>query len=168
MMTHLEPKWQSLVNLGYRKTSNKYGLVSRLDRPDWAAHLEKETNRAVDADEIYGQWEDYWRRCRSKDTLEFGAELPRNFPSSSGARTGYRRKPGDPEATVLTWKQRAEIAEAKLQRQDWLNWRSEMQCSAKADEDPYAWLGRIAFWVLMAALAVILAIASIKFGGPKC
>ena len=31
-----------LTDSGYRRTSNRFGRISRVDRPDWIEHCEKE------------------------------------------------------------------------------------------------------------------------------
>lgn len=84
-----------LIAQGYRRTSNKYGMVSRIDRPDWIEVLAKELHRAP-ADfyvpgepEPSGSWCDYYRRCLSKDTITLHVEVARQIPTSSHDPVGY-------------------------------------------------------------------------------
>jgi len=64
-----------LMKKGYRKTSNAYCRVSRIDREDWLDVLAKERrcSRAdfynVDGFGIGDQHRDYYVRVHSKDTL---------------------------------------------------------------------------------------------------
>jgi len=64
-----------LMKEGYRKTSNAYCRVSRIDREDWLDVLAKERHcsRAdfynVDGFGIGDQHRDYYVRVHSKDTL---------------------------------------------------------------------------------------------------
>lgn len=62
-----------LTRLGYRRTSNAYCMVSRIDREDWLNVLAKERNcsRAdfynVDGTGIADSHRDYYIRVHSKD-----------------------------------------------------------------------------------------------------
>lgn len=64
-----------LMQKGYRKTSNAYCLVSRIDRDDWLDVLAKERfcSRAdfynVDGSGIGNQHRDYYVRVHSQDNL---------------------------------------------------------------------------------------------------
>jgi hypothetical protein len=78
---------------------NKYGVVSRIDRPDWHAFLEQEMGHSLIIGD--GQWEDHYRRCYSRDTVALGADRARIFSTSGWDKTGYVPKKGDPPATVL-------------------------------------------------------------------
>lgn len=61
---------ERLFNLGYRQTSNKFRIISRVDVPD----VEKALRKKLPNSSI-GRWnkndmENYWRRCYSHDKLE--------------------------------------------------------------------------------------------------
>lgn len=64
-----------LMQKGYRKTSNAYCHVSRIDREDWLQVLAKEMHCAVadfysrDGFGVRDNWRDHYVRCYSKDTL---------------------------------------------------------------------------------------------------
>lgn len=89
---------------GYRKVSNKYRLVKRIDRPDWVEFLASELMRSPA--ELYrkgspkpdAMWCDYYRRGYSKDELCLPAEVFRHMPSSRGDDCGY--VPGEDEPGV--------------------------------------------------------------------
>lgn len=60
----------SLLSSGYRRTSNAYSMVSRIDRPDWLEVVANDLGCAV-AD-LYDRnglasWQDYYIRVHSKD-----------------------------------------------------------------------------------------------------
>jgi len=66
-----------LTVLGYRRISNKYRMVARIDRPDWVEHMAAQSHRTVadyfvTGDNSYpaASWGDYFRRVYSKDKLE--------------------------------------------------------------------------------------------------
>lgn len=87
---------EELTALGYCVTSRAYGLVSRIDRPDWLEHIATEMRRAP-ADFIVrdgsgrpsGQWCDYYRRVYSKDTHTVDPERLKQIPSSSFESIGH-------------------------------------------------------------------------------
>lgn len=62
-----------LMREGYRKTSNAYCRISRVDRDDWLEVLAKERRISVaqfymaDGSGIDPHWEDYYIRTHSKD-----------------------------------------------------------------------------------------------------
>ena len=64
-----------LLNKGYRKTSNAYCIVSRIDRDDWIDVMAKERfcSRAdfynVDGSGVGDQHRDFYVRTHSKDKL---------------------------------------------------------------------------------------------------
>jgi hypothetical protein len=64
-----------LMNKGYRRTSNAYCMVARIDREDWLDVLarERHCSRAdfynVDGSGVSDQHRDYYVRCHSKDKL---------------------------------------------------------------------------------------------------
>ena len=95
-----------LTALGYRRTSNKHRMVSRIDRPDWKEHLAAHLRRSVAelfivgtnaenglpivSDKVSGSWCDYYRRCLSRDTLEGLPEATfRAIPSSGWDSCGF-------------------------------------------------------------------------------
>jgi hypothetical protein len=85
----------SLISKGYRRTSNKYGMVSRVDRSDWREYMAKhhtpwDIKRGLEWVEALGDSaSDYYRRVLSKDSKEFGREYAKFFPSSSGSGVGW-------------------------------------------------------------------------------
>lgn len=85
---------QQLIAMGYRRTSSKYGMVSRIDRPDWmqvlAAHLNRSTGSfMLPNGDVDPMWCDFYRRVLSKDNLKLGPERGRRFPTSHGSSCGY-------------------------------------------------------------------------------
>lgn len=82
-----------MVASGYCRTSNKFGLVSRIDRPDWREHM---AERAYPPEYGYTHlghaWvknlgtraADQYRRCYSQDKFEMGRSTGRRFPPSEG------------------------------------------------------------------------------------
>lgn len=83
---------EELVSAGYRRTSNKYGLVSRIDRPDWVEVLADHLGRSPAELYVRGCWADYYRRVLSNDTLELGPVEGRKVPTSNWDTTGYCEK----------------------------------------------------------------------------
>lgn len=71
---------EKLISKGYRRTSNKFGIISRVDRPDWIEYC-KQNRFPVDAD--------WYRRCLSKDKFEVGQYVGRMFPTSNHDETGF-------------------------------------------------------------------------------
>lgn len=73
---------------GYRIVSRKYGIIARLDRPDWKEFLrEKYPNWFGKGGGFSSiselQAADYYRRIYSKDTLEIGRKaLTLKIPNS--------------------------------------------------------------------------------------
>jgi hypothetical protein len=84
-----------LIARGYRRTSNAWRMVSRIDRPDWVDVLARSLHRAPadfyvpGAARPAGNWCDYYRRCVSKDTLTVSAETIGQIPSSGFDDCGY-------------------------------------------------------------------------------
>lgn len=66
---------------GYRRISNKYKLVARIDRDDWLDVLAKELrcSRAdfymLDGSGIGNQWRDHYVRVYSKDQITVKPEI---------------------------------------------------------------------------------------------
>jgi len=78
-----------LISKGYRRTSCKFGTVSRVDRPDWREYMARDhapwdINEGLEWVEALGDSAgDYYRRVLSKDHKEIGKEYAKFFPSSS-------------------------------------------------------------------------------------
>lgn len=85
---------QELVRRGYRRVSRRFGVVARVDRPDWLQHLidnnmgpHREDMRRVDTARL---WADFYRRVVSADKIELDPpSLALNFPTSNDDPTGY-------------------------------------------------------------------------------
>lgn len=104
--------------MGYRRTSNRFGHLSRIDRPDWKEHMaqrhspwSKEEGRAwVRA--LGDGASDHYRRVFSKDTREVSREVARLVPTSNWDLAGFvplpevRRTPklGDIVIISLPWR----------------------------------------------------------------
>jgi len=89
---------KELIAKGYRRTSNKFGVVSRIDRPDWRGYMAlKHSPWSLEAgmdwvkllEKTPGQAEDHYRRCYSEDTLEIGRSAGLKVPPSNWDATGY-------------------------------------------------------------------------------
>ena len=87
-----------LVELGYRKVSNRYRIIARVDRHDWVSVMASQLLRAPadfyvpGSDKVEGGWCDYYRRCLSKDCITMPPEdhdVFKLIPSSSGDACGY-------------------------------------------------------------------------------
>jgi hypothetical protein len=84
----VETQAAELAFRGYRRVSNKYGIVARIDRSDWREVLNKQLRR--DTLEVPGVcWEDHYRRTYSRDTLPLIKEAYRLIPSSCHDYTGF-------------------------------------------------------------------------------
>lgn len=76
-----------LLNKGYRRISNAYCTVARIDREDWLDVLAKERrcSRAdfynVDGSGVSDQHRDYYVRCFSKDKLTIHPKICRSIKS---------------------------------------------------------------------------------------
>lgn len=89
-----------LVSQGYRRTSRRHRIVSRIDRPDWVQVLAKELRRAPADFYVPGEkepaanWADYYRRCLSKDTqtLEISWQAFMTMPGSGYDNVGFITK----------------------------------------------------------------------------
>jgi hypothetical protein len=86
---------KELAAMGYRRTSNKYGMLSRIDRADWIEVLAAHLRRAPADFYIPGEkfpaanWCDFYRRVLSKDTIEIDPNKAREVPSSSYDPIGF-------------------------------------------------------------------------------
>ncbi len=80
----------ALVALGYRRTSRKYGIISRVDRPDWKEFLARKGMLIGPGRE--GNGADHYRACYSKDKIELGTEfayLALEVPTSGHDAVGF-------------------------------------------------------------------------------
>lgn len=86
---------EELIALGYRRTSNKHKMISRIDRPDWLIVLAKNLRRSPAEFYVPGErepaatWCDHYRRVHSKDTLEVEEAVFRAIPGSGYDNCGY-------------------------------------------------------------------------------
>lgn len=80
---------------GYRKVSNKYKLVARIDRPDWIDVLARSMRRSPAEFYVPGEslpaisWCDQYRRVYSKDQLKLSSEEFKKVPSSWDDPIGF-------------------------------------------------------------------------------
>lgn len=80
---------EELINLGYRRVSNAYCLVAKIDREDWLEILAGRMRCSVahfynrDGSGISNDWKDHYIRVYSKDTHCVGPSRIRLIP-------GYR------------------------------------------------------------------------------
>lgn len=88
---------QQLAARGYRRVSNRYGTLARVDRSDWLEVLAKNLGRSVA--ELYdpqtkqpaAHWCDFYRRshlCNDRIDVEPPA-LAQLVPSSGGDAVGF-------------------------------------------------------------------------------
>jgi hypothetical protein len=83
---------EELIAAGYRRTSNRHRLISRIDREDWIAVLARHANRtraSVEETLDNGGWQDFYRRVLSQDTIELDNARVRGIPTSGGDPVGY-------------------------------------------------------------------------------
>jgi len=89
----------ALIKKGYRRVSNKFGHVARIDRPDWREHM-AERNAPWDPkgqgmewvrllEKTPGSAEDHYRRCYSKDVLVLSPGQAKRVPPSAHDPAGY-------------------------------------------------------------------------------
>lgn len=90
----------ALTAQGYRRTSNKYGIVARIERPDWkerlAAHLERsvaELYAPGKPERVAAGWCDYYRRVLSGDRKTLDPALAALVPTSTGDDCGFVQPP---------------------------------------------------------------------------
>lgn len=72
---------EELIAMGYCRVSGKYGLVSRIDRPDW--------NKALLNQRIECHCADFYRRVFSRDIVTVNKSDVSKFPSSSESEITY-------------------------------------------------------------------------------
>lgn len=76
-----------LAKKGYRRTSNAYCMVSRIDRPDWLTVMATAMHTCVanfyktDGSGVPNNWKDHYVRVHSKDTLTVHPDIVRKIPS---------------------------------------------------------------------------------------
>jgi len=88
-----------LINQGYRRTSNRHCLVSRVDRPDWRDVMAQDhapwdwTGQGRSwVNNLGAGASDFYRRCLSKDTIKVDPEVSRLMPTSGWDTCGYINK----------------------------------------------------------------------------
>lgn len=81
---------------GYRRVSNKHGMLARVDRPDWVEVLARHLKRSPAELYVPGEpepaahWADYYRRVLSGDRVDVEPPaLARLVPSSDHDPVGY-------------------------------------------------------------------------------
>lgn len=85
-----------LIALGYRRISNGFKLLARIDNPDWVYELAS-TLRCSPAALFLAdgsgdpdpQWCDHYRRCYSKDRIAVSEKVYRLIPGSGHDGTGF-------------------------------------------------------------------------------
>lgn len=76
-----------LAKSGYRRVSNKYRIVARVDRVDWQQYMEKEHPFSPGVHNNA----DYYRRCESEDWIEaVPLAVFKRIPTSNHGAIGYR------------------------------------------------------------------------------
>lgn len=90
----IEGRAKTLMRQGYRCTSNRHNMLSRIDRPDWKEVLAKDmhwtleqTNAMIDSRP--GAWQDQYRRVYSKDHITVSQAVYRKCVSSGFDPIGY-------------------------------------------------------------------------------
>jgi hypothetical protein len=79
---------EELVRRGYRRTSNAYCMVSRIDRGDWLEVMAKRLR--CKADELDPKkWADFYRRVYSQDNLTVAPAVFRKIPTSNHDPVGF-------------------------------------------------------------------------------
>lgn len=81
---------EDLIKAGYRVTSRKHRMVSRIDRADWKEVMAKTHVNGMKWVLALGEGsaEDYYRRCISNDTLTVSSI--EGIPNSGHQITGFR------------------------------------------------------------------------------
>lgn len=85
-----------LTDMGYRRTSNRHLMVSRIDRPDWIDHLANKMRCAPasfivrdGSGEISADWCDHYRRCYSEDKATVSERVFRLMRPSGNDKCGF-------------------------------------------------------------------------------
>jgi hypothetical protein len=77
---------EELIQLGYRRVSNAYCEVARIDREDWLDFMAEEIRCCVadfynkDGSGVANNWKDHYIRCFSNDVLCVGPSKIRQIP----------------------------------------------------------------------------------------
>jgi hypothetical protein len=81
---------EQLIARGYRKVSNAYGLVARIDREDWKSFLaEKLGLHAAELLEDPAHWAALYRSTYSEDVRTVSFETMKRIPTSDHDPVGY-------------------------------------------------------------------------------
>lgn len=100
---------KALTEVGYRRVSNKYCMLARIDRPDWLDVLAAHCGRAradfyimeqpdssklgtapyAMSDEVGSSWKDFYRRVLSKDVITVSPEVSKLVPPSGWDSVEY-------------------------------------------------------------------------------
>lgn len=78
---------QELINQGYRKTSNAYCHVNRIDREDWLEVMAEKMRCSVahfynvDGSGVSDHWRDHYVRCYSKDAHTVHPDVLKRIPT---------------------------------------------------------------------------------------
>lgn len=91
---------KELIAQGYRRVSRKFGMLSRIDRPDWMEYMAAQHSPWNPEEGMAwaklllktGHAEDQYRRVYSKDQIEISPRLALQVPCSSSSLTGYLPK----------------------------------------------------------------------------
>ena len=71
-----------LTRQGYRRVSNKFGMVARIDRPDWLEFMLEQSPHLI------ASLADQYRRVHSQDVLTVPGVAP-HVPTSSHDSVGF-------------------------------------------------------------------------------
>lgn len=89
-------KAEYLTIAGYRRTSNRYRIVARVDREDWKEHMAAEHSPWSEeqglawVEGLGDSAADFYRRCISTDKLTIASEAEfRKIPGSNHDPIGY-------------------------------------------------------------------------------
>lgn len=75
---------------GYRRVSRKYGMLARIDRPDWREHMAGQHVRGMEwVDNLGSGAADHYRRVYSRDRIEIDPTLALQVPTSGWDEVGY-------------------------------------------------------------------------------
>jgi len=89
---------RDLIEMGYRRTSNRHGLISRIDREDWREEMarkhspwsfEEGMNWVKALSFTPGGAEDHYRRCYSRDCITVTPEKAMKIPNSNWDPVGF-------------------------------------------------------------------------------
>lgn len=84
-----------LIAKGYRRTSRKYGLIARIDRPDWKEYMAiKHSPWSLEEGLVWVRClgkaaPDHYRRCYSTSKMEVGQSSGLKIPCSNWDETEY-------------------------------------------------------------------------------